>query len=157
MIRECRRRSLLRSPDEGAARGYSGIVSKATLLYDADCGFCRWSADRVSRWDRRGNLRVVPIQSAEGDALLGTMDDERKLASWHLVDEEGTLRSAGAAAPSLFRLLPGGRPIAVAASRFPRTTDRLYRLVARNRGRLGRMLGENACAVDPARRPQSRA
>jgi predicted DCC family thiol-disulfide oxidoreductase YuxK len=132
-------------------------MSRATLLYDEDCGFCRWSVDRIRRWDRRGNLRAVPIQSAEGNALLGAMDEERKLASWHLVTEDGVVRSAGAAAPTLFRLLPGGKPLAVTASLFPRTTDRVYRLIARNRERLGRMLGEQACAVDPAGRSPSDA
>jgi predicted DCC family thiol-disulfide oxidoreductase YuxK len=128
-------------------------VSKATLLYDADCGFCRWTSDRIQRWDRRGALRAIPIQSAEGNALLGDMSDEKKLASWHFVDEQGVVRSAGAGAAPLFRHLPGGAPLAMIAGAFPKTTDRLYRLMARNRERFGRLLGEQACSVDPTRRP----
>lgn len=132
-------------------------MNKATLLYDADCGFCRWSIDRILRWDRRGALRVVPIQSAEGAALLGDMEEERRLASWHLVGEDGVVRSAGAAAAPLLRLLPGGKPMAVIAALFPKSTDRLYRLVARNREKFGRMLGEPACAVDPAARTRNKS
>jgi predicted DCC family thiol-disulfide oxidoreductase YuxK len=83
------------------------------------------------------------------------MDQERKMASWHLVDAEGRVRSAGAAAGPLFRLLPGGRPLAMIAETFPRSTDRLYRLIARNRERFGRMLGTQACAVDPGARSRT--
>jgi predicted DCC family thiol-disulfide oxidoreductase YuxK len=124
-------------------------VTRDVLLYDADCGFCRWSVDKILRWDRGHKIRVVPLQSPEADELLGLMDPERKMASWHLVSDEGEVRSGGAAAPPLLRLLPGGRPIATAAQIFPRTTDRAYRLIAKNRGRLGRLIGEKACAVEP--------
>jgi predicted DCC family thiol-disulfide oxidoreductase YuxK len=124
-------------------------VTRDVLLYDADCGFCRWSVDKILRLDRRRKIRAVPLQSPEADELLGPMDRERKMASWHLVTGDGEVRSGGAAAPPLLRLLPGGPPIAMAAQIFPRTTDRAYRLIAKNRGRLGRLIGEKACAVEP--------
>lgn len=121
------------------------------LLYDADCGFCRWSVDKILRWDRRGQIRVVTLQSSEADELLGPMDRERKMASWHFVDGDG-VRSGGAAAAPLLRTLPGGTPLAVLAQTFPKTTDRAYGWVARNRHRLGRLIGEKACAVEPRSR-----
>jgi predicted DCC family thiol-disulfide oxidoreductase YuxK len=71
-------------------------------------------------------------------------------ASWHLVAPNGRTYSGGKAVPQLARLLPAGAPIAALASAFPRATDRAYRWVARHRERLGRVLGERACAVDPA-------
>ncbi len=128
------------------------VMERETLLYDADCGFCRWSLDKILRWDRRDRIRTVPLQSPEADELLGPMDHDRKMSSWHLVDDRGTVYSAGAAAGPILRLLPGGRPLAVIAETFPRTTNKLYRWVANNRERLGRMLGEQACSVDPQRR-----
>ncbi len=131
-------------------------MSKARLLYDDDCGFCRWSAERILRRDRKDALRAVPIQSAEGQELLGDMAPERRISSWHLVGEDGVVRSGGAAVAPLARLLPGAKPVAILADLFPRNTDRLYRLVARNREKLGRMLGESACAVDPAARNDTR-
>lgn len=126
-------------------------MSEATLLYDDDCGFCRWSAERIRRWDRRGAIRFAPIKSAEGDALLGDMAPERRMASWHLVEADGRIRSAGAGVAPLARLLPGGAPLGVLAALFPPGTNLLYRLVARNRDRLGAMLGQQACSVDPTR------
>lgn len=132
-------------------------MREATLLYDADCGFCRWSIDRIRRWDRRGSLRVIPIQSAEGRALLGDMDEDRMMASWHLVEKGDAVRSAGAAVAPLLRLLPGGKPLGAVAGLFPKTTDRLYGLVSRNREKFGRILGEKVCAVDPAARSRRKA
>jgi predicted DCC family thiol-disulfide oxidoreductase YuxK len=62
------------------------------------------------------------------------------------------MHPTGKAVPQLARLLPAGAPIAALASAFPRATNRAYRWVARHRERLGRVLGERACAVDPAER-----
>src|SRR5262245_37762645 len=102
-------------------------MAQAALLFDSRCGFCRRSVSRILRWDRHGRLRPVALQDPEADVLLGTMDEDRKLASWHLVTEDGRVYSAGAALPPLLRLLPGGRPLAALAAAFPRLTERGYR------------------------------
>jgi predicted DCC family thiol-disulfide oxidoreductase YuxK len=130
-------------------------MKSAVLLYDSDCGFCRWSVDKVLAWDRRRRLRPLALQAAEADGLLGVVDEETKMGSWHLVTADGRVYSGGAAAAPLFRLLPGGRPFAALFAAFPGITDRTYRLVARNRDRLGRVVGESACKVDPSRRTQT--
>ena len=117
---------------------------RATLLYDRDCGFCRWCLGKVLAWDRRRSIRPVAIQSEEADRMLGAMPETERLASWHLVDREGTVRSAGAAFPGLLRLLPGGAPLAALTSRAPRATDRAYRWVAGNRSRWGKLVTDGA-------------
>jgi predicted DCC family thiol-disulfide oxidoreductase YuxK len=132
-------------------------VDRATVLYDGACGLCRWAAERIRRWDRVGRLRLVALQAVEADELLRGLSDEARFSSWHLVDDRGRLTSAGSAVPPLLRLLPGGRPLAVVAARFPRLTDRAYRWVADHRDRLGRLLGPTACAVDPSRRAPDRS
>jgi predicted DCC family thiol-disulfide oxidoreductase YuxK len=109
-------------------------MAQAVLLFDSRCGFCRRSVSRILRWDRHGRLRPVALQDPEADDLLGPMEEERKLASWHLVAEDGRVYSAGAAFPPLLRLLPGGRPLAALAAAFPRLTERGYQHVARTRG-----------------------
>ena len=119
-------------------------MNKPTLLYDSDCGFCRWCLGKVLAWDRRHSLRPVAIQSEEAERLLAGMPEEQRLASWHLVDADGTIRSAGAAFPGLFRLLPGGAPLAGLTSRIPTATDRAYRWVAGNRSRWGRLVTDGA-------------
>ena len=127
-------------------------MQRAVLLFDEDCGFCRWAADRVLRWDRRGALRALPIQSEEGGRLLDGMDDRRKLNSWHLASPGGLIDSGGAAVAPLARLLPLGGPLALIARSFPAATDALYRMIARHRTGLARLVGARACAVDPTRR-----
>lgn len=44
-----------------------------TVLYDCDCGFCRWSVGRLLAWDRAGRLRPLAIQSPEGQRLLADL------------------------------------------------------------------------------------
>jgi predicted DCC family thiol-disulfide oxidoreductase YuxK len=126
------------------------------LLYDEDCGFCRWSLDKILAWDRAGRLRPVPLQDPEADRLLGDMPADRKMASWHLVTQDGRVYSAGAAAAPLAAALPAGAPLAALARAFPAVTERAYRLVAGNRDRLASWLGSEACAVDPAARRGTR-
>ena len=121
---------------------------EATVLYDQDCGFCKWSLDKILAWDRSRKLRPVPIQSEEGQRLLASIPEERRLDSWHLVEPSGEVRSAGVAAAPLFGTLPGGRPLAAAARAFPGATERAYRTVAGNRDRLARLLRIDAgCQV----------
>lgn len=128
-------------------------MSEAVLLYDADCGFCRWAVDKLLAWDRAGRLRPVALQSPQADRLLPGLDEETKMASWHLVID-GNVYSGGVAAAPLLRLLPGGRPVAPVVAAFPGMTDRAYRLVARNRDRFGRLAGAR-CEVDPTRRREA--
>ena len=109
----------------------------AVLLYDSDCGFCRWLVDKVLVWDRRGRVKSMELQEATADSLLGEIDADAKMSSWHLVTPDGRVHSAGAAAPPLLRLLPGGKPLAALLAAFPEGTERAYRTVARNRDRLG--------------------
>jgi hypothetical protein len=79
------------------------------------------------------------------------MPEEKRMASWHLVEPgagsragaahpPGTIYSAGAAFPPVLALLPGGRPLARLFARFPRASERGYRLVADHRSLLGRVL-----------------
>lgn len=127
-------------------------MSSATLLYDEDCGFCRWAVDVILRWDRRGSVRALPIQGEEGHGLLGSLEPGERLDSAHLVEPDGTVHSAGALIEPLAARLPGGRPLAAMARLSPPATQLLYRTVARNRTTLGRWIGVRACRVDPARR-----
>jgi predicted DCC family thiol-disulfide oxidoreductase YuxK len=113
------------------------------ILYDADCGFCRWSLAWVLRWDRHRRLEPVALQDPRAEALLGPMPEAERMESWHLVGPDG-VASAGAAAPPLLRLLPGGGPPAALAERFPGAVERAYRWVADHRGVLARPLGERA-------------
>ncbi len=115
-------------------------MDRWVVLYDADCGFCKWSLNWILAWDRRRVLRPVAIQSAEGAALLSAIPEPNRLDSWHLVEPSGRLRSGGAAGAPLVAALPGGYVPAVILRALPGVTDRAYRWVARHRGPLARLL-----------------
>jgi predicted DCC family thiol-disulfide oxidoreductase YuxK len=124
----------------------------AIVIYDGDCGFCRWSLALLLCWDRvRGgrrshqplSLRPLPLRTGEAEDLLADLSEEQRDASWHLV-VDGTRFSAGAALAPALRRLPGGRVPAALFARFPAATERAYRWVADHRGVLGRFVPSRA-------------
>jgi predicted DCC family thiol-disulfide oxidoreductase YuxK len=108
------------------------------VLYDADCGFCKWLLAGLLRWDRAVRLRPIALQRPEADDLLADLTPAERLASWHLISPTGARRSGGAAVPALLRLLPRGRLPAAAFAQFPKLTDCGYRWVAEHRSQLSR-------------------
>ena len=139
---------------------------EATVIYDDDCGFCRWSLALLLDLDG-AVLRPLPLGTPEADYLLHDLTPEERDASWHLVidppaaaefeqlsldlagparlDGGATVRapirfSAGAALAPALRLLPRGRRIAWLFARVPDQTERGYRWVAEHRGPLGRLV-----------------
>jgi predicted DCC family thiol-disulfide oxidoreductase YuxK len=121
------------------------MEERAAVLYDDDCGFCKWAVNRIMYWDRRRRLRPVAIQSTEGARLLADVEEARRLDSWHLALPSGEVLSAGAALPPLAEMLPGGGPIARVARRFPQAVERGYRFVADHRDGFGRFVGADTC------------
>lgn len=117
-----------RTPDSG----------RWMVLYDAECGFCKWVLAVLLRWDRPSLLRPVALQDAAADALLADLAHEERMASWHLVSPDGRRTSAGRALAPLLRLLPFGVLPAEAAERLPGATERAYRFLAEHRSELSR-------------------
>lgn len=119
-----------------------------TVVYDEDCGACRWTAERLRRWDPAGNLAFESIQRA-GD-LLAAVPPEDRLDAMHAITRDGRVFTAGAAVPVIVRELPAGAPVGALAARLPGLTERLYRAAADHRTQIGHWLGQEACAVDPS-------
>ena len=86
----------------------------------------------------------MALQDPETDRLLARIPQAERKASWHLVRPGGGVRSAGAAFVPLAQLLPGARLFGAVAGRFPRTSERVYRLVAEHRSGLGRLVTRGA-------------
>ncbi len=129
-------------------------MANVTVVYDEDCGACRWTAERLRRWDRTERLAFVPIQRA--DDLLRAVPPARRLDAMHAVGTDGRVFTGGAAIPVIARELPAGVPIAWLAAIWPGGTERAYRAIASRRTQIGRWLGQDACAVDPSRSPGTR-
>ena len=117
---------------------------RAAVLYDEDCGFCKWALDKILAWDRRQALTPVAIQSQEGRRLLASVPESDRLDSWHLALPSGEIRSAGTAAEPLAQMLPGGGALAFLFRSFPGATDRAYRYVADHRDRFARLVGADS-------------
>jgi predicted DCC family thiol-disulfide oxidoreductase YuxK len=97
---------------------------RPVLLYDADCRFCRFAARAVAWLDRGERLAFLPLDDPAAVPLMASVPAEERLASWRLVRRDGSVR---------------GR--AWIRGRIP---DAAYDLVARNRGRLGRLVPDGA-------------
>lgn len=126
-------------------------ASRAVVLYDRDCGFCRWSLAQLLRWDRERRLRPVPLQSPEAERLLGGLSPEQRLESAHVVLPDGSRYSGGDAMAPTLRLLPGGAPVAPVARAMSGLSRVSYRWVAGHRRLLGRPLSARAKARATAR------
>ncbi|MDQ2897811.1 MAG: DCC1-like thiol-disulfide oxidoreductase family protein [Actinomycetota bacterium] len=118
--------------------------TRHTVLYDADCGFCRWCLGLLLRADRDHRLRPLALGTPEADRLLASMPRDEQLASWHLIDPSGRLTSAGAGLPTVLRTLPAGRLPADVLARMPAMTERGYRWVAGHRTTFGPRIPERA-------------
>jgi predicted DCC family thiol-disulfide oxidoreductase YuxK len=114
------------------------------VLYDADCGFCKWLLSGLLRWDRAARLRPIALQRPEADDLLRELTPAERMASWHLISPTGERHSGGAAVPPILRLLPAGRLPAACVARFSRLTDGGYRWVAEHRSQLSRWVPSSA-------------
>jgi len=121
------------------------VATRLTILYDEDCGFCTFLAQRLAK---REGITDAAIGSALGDAALAPMSREERYTSFHVVDGTGHVSTAGEAVAVLLTALPGGRVTSRLAQRFPRLTDALYRRAAKHRDLLGRVFRVGACRVD---------
>jgi predicted DCC family thiol-disulfide oxidoreductase YuxK len=121
------------------------MMNPPTLLYDRDCGVCKWVMGRVLRRDQNLDLSAVAIQSPEGERLLEPVPRARRLESWHLVLSDGRLYSGGDVFAPLLRLLrrPGQ---AWLLERIPALTSIGYRVAARRRSLVGSFVSKSAKA-----------
>lgn len=110
------------------------------MVYDRDCGFCRWSLAQVLARDSDRRLRPLGLGTPEADRLLEALSPQERTASFHLVGPDGRRLSAGAAAAPLLRLLRGGRLAATVLEAAPGATERAYRFVADHRSWFGKLV-----------------
>jgi predicted DCC family thiol-disulfide oxidoreductase YuxK len=119
-------------------------------VMDADCALCSWGARMIHRIDRIGDIRIAPIQSVTGAALMRAGGlDPRDPDTWLFIEGGKVWRDFDALIRvgqrsggwgkvfALLRVLP--RPL----------RNWLYRRVARNRYAVfGR--GDMCALPDPA-------
>lgn len=123
-----------------------------TVLYDADCDFCRHSSHVLHSLDSRGRLRFTPLQSfaatEAGDPSLAALSDRL-----HVRDDDGSWASGGGAMIRLAAEIPLLAPLALVGG-LPGVevlVDAGYRLVADHRGAISRWLRLDRCRFEPGR------
>jgi predicted DCC family thiol-disulfide oxidoreductase YuxK len=114
------------------------------VLYDADCGFCRWAMAWAVRHDREQVLVTAPIQSPLGSELLADIALAERLRAAHVVSDDGHRASGGDAAAEVLSALPATRALGRLARGLPGTTALLYNVVAAQRKSFGRLVGNAA-------------
>jgi predicted DCC family thiol-disulfide oxidoreductase YuxK len=81
---------------------------RATLIYDGSCAFCRRWADRLRRWDRHGQLALLPYQTPDLETRFPQISSAACRQRIHLVDERGAVFAGAAAGREILRRLPNG-------------------------------------------------
>ncbi len=114
-----------------------------TVAYDGECAMCISVARRLEKLDGRQRLTLVPLQDlAPSDDLSDTPRPAELAGALHVQRPDGSWISGGQAVLEVAAAVPRLRPIA-ALGRLPivnRLVDPLYRLVARHRHRLSRLI-----------------
>jgi predicted DCC family thiol-disulfide oxidoreductase YuxK len=114
------------------------------VLYDNDCGFCRWAMAWAIRRDRREQIVAVPIQSPLGAELLAELEPSERLRSAHVISADSSVRSGGLAAADVLAALEPTHAFGQLAHALPRPTELFYRIVATHRQRFGRLIDNAA-------------
>ena len=110
------------------------------LVYDGECGFCRFGIDVIRRFDRHGVFGFCPFGHPIAEGLLADVPEEARYEQMHLATPSGLL-SGTDAAKAVLRELPFGR----LASRVG--IHRLYPLIVRYRWVLGRFISQSPALV----------
>lgn len=121
-----------------------GSTDRLTVLFDSDCGFCTRSAGVLRRLDRARRLDLVPLQGA---ALKDAPPERLLIERLHVRDAAGAWSAGGAAWLRIAAAVPALRPLAwFAPLPFIRSlVEPVYAVIANNRHRLSRLLGDDAC------------
>ncbi len=133
----------------------SHVVDRPTVvLFDGDCSLCAAGIDWLRARVAPGRVVAMPFTAASDDPRLSQLVDGRDLAgSLHAVLPDDRVVSGAAAVLAAGREVRGWRWLARLYDHRPghALLEPAYRLVAANRGRIGRALGvERACAVPGA-------
>lgn len=126
--------------------GHEHLPARARLIvcYDGECGVCLAAIERLRNLDGDERLQFVPAQrvATELPGLAARIAPGALSSALHVVEPDGRWISGGEAVLRIAETVPRLRPIA-RLGRLPLVNplvEPLYRLVARHRHRLSRLL-----------------
>lgn len=116
------------------------IASPYTVVYDGHCKVCKRLAAMLVKWDRRGELEILPSQTPGLSVRYPWIPANAYLESLQFIENRNDTAWQGAAAlEHIIDVLPKGRLITwIFSIPFARpVAETFYRWFARNRYRLG--------------------
>ncbi|HEX9738937.1 MAG TPA: DUF393 domain-containing protein [Candidatus Limnocylindria bacterium] len=126
--------------------GHEHLPARARLIvcYDGTCAVCAVAVTRLRTLDRDERLRFVPAQRATSEFpdFAARIEPGALSSALHVVEPDGRWVSGGEAVLRIAETLPRLRFVA-RLGRLPvvnRLVEPMYRLVARHRHRLSRLL-----------------
>lgn len=129
--------------------GGKRLPAGASLIvcYDGACGVCAAAVQRLRRLDDERRLLFVPGHrvAIELPDVAARLEPSALSSALHVVESDGSWISGGEAVLRIAEAVPRLRPIA-RLGRLPVVNllvEPLYRLVARHRHRLSRILGRD--------------
>ena len=128
-------------------------MKNLVILYDTDCGFCDWTRDVIEKYDPENQFEFISIGSPEALLLAHSQNkiinqDDPESFVLHDTSTGDWFEKADAG----FEISKRCSGILFLFSRLllitPRfISNRIYRLVAKNRAKLGPMVGRNTCRI----------
>lgn len=123
------------------------------IIYDTDCGFCDWTRDIIEKYDRDNIFSFISITSDQArdlaqhhNQIIDQQDPESFIlcdienGSWYTKSDAGYHISHKCYGPLyVFSLIITITPRFVA--------DFVYTLIARNRAKLGPLVGRKTCKI----------
>jgi len=111
------------------------VSTRATLIYDGECGFCQGAVAWIQPRSGPEDFEFLPCQDPERARRFPTMSREACMTAMQLVLPDGRVLPGEQAIPEILKRLRGWRLLA-ALFRLPGTgflARRVYAWVARNR------------------------
>ena len=123
--------------------------ARDTVLYDGQCLFCRRRVEDLRRLDVGHRLVFMSLHDERAASDFPELPRDRLLQEMYVIDPSGKARGGATAVRYLSRRLPLLWPLAPflhIPGSLP-AWNWLYRLVARNRMRLGGRCDEGTCRL----------
>lgn len=121
------------TPEQISEQVPKQTLAHPIIFFDGVCGMCNAFVNVVMRLDRKGVFRFAPLQGETAKKMLPPLDEDPRLWSTTLVDDDGLHDESDA--PFLICQKLGGVWRVVALLRFiPRwIRNPVYRVIARSR------------------------
>ena len=123
------------------------VADPLFVLYDGDCGLCSRTAQALRMLDRRGRLRLMPLQLAPIELGDSAPPLDAMRATLHAGVPGRGWSTGGEASVRIARAIPILRSLAFVGS-LPlvnRLVEPTYQLLASHRDQIGRFLGAERC------------